>query len=444
MRYRHILGFQIEQSKEKLTNRAGLPILEEYLRVSGLYEKADEILPEPGSNRGFKASRFVRTVLGLLFDGGRYLEEVRQIGSDEAYSEAIGESLAGPDALGDWLRRVGMSKDKPVELLNREFLRSMIPARHWSGLSDGQAGVDEGYTLDIDATKIVSDKGDAHRCYDGTIGYQPLLGVLAESGIIVGYEFRQGNESPAAGLTDFVKGCENNLSEGVKISCVRSDSAGYNSELVNYCEDTGKFFTITGEKRESVRENIGNIPAGEWKPLYDKDGIKTDREVAEYVDAMEKTKTSFRVIVQRWRAKQLELWGEYRYHLIITNLPQEEYSAQDVVHFHNQRGEMESRIGELKYDMMMRYMPCGQYEANAVFFGIGVLGYNIIKFFQRDCLSGRWQRLRIGTIRYRLLNLAGKLVRSGRRLILQICCLPEVFQLLLRVRTRIRLLTSTA
>ena len=54
--------------------------------------------------------------------------------------------------------------------------------------------------------------------------------------------------------------------------------------MVNYCEDTGKFFTITGEKRESVRENIGNIPAGEWKPLYDKDGIKTDREVAEYVE----------------------------------------------------------------------------------------------------------------------------------------------------------------
>ncbi len=36
MNYSHFLGFQIEQSKEKLTNRAGLSVMKEYRRATGL------------------------------------------------------------------------------------------------------------------------------------------------------------------------------------------------------------------------------------------------------------------------------------------------------------------------------------------------------------------------------------------------------------------------
>lgn len=63
-------------------------------------------------------------------------------------------------------------------------------------------------TLDIDATIIEADKGDGTMSYKGIRGYQPLLGIVASNGIVAGSQFRYANESPQAGLVDFIHQCE--------------------------------------------------------------------------------------------------------------------------------------------------------------------------------------------------------------------------------------------
>jgi hypothetical protein len=48
------------------------------------------------------------------------------------------------------------------------------------------------------------------------------------------------------------------------------------------------------------------------------------------------------------------------------------------IHSHSQRGDAsENRIKDLKVGFGMEYMPCGSIRANAVFFAIGVLTYNL-------------------------------------------------------------------
>ena len=57
-------------------------------------------------------------------------------------------------------------------------------------------------------------------------------------------------------------------------------------------------------------------------------------------------------------------------------------SAEEVIKWYNQRGECsENRIKELKIGFGMERMPCGQFEANAVFFRIGVVAYNTWRLF---------------------------------------------------------------
>lgn len=63
----------------------------------------------------------------------------------------------------------------------------------------------------------------------------------------------------------------------------------------------------------------------------------------------------------------------------------------------------------------------GQFEANALFFAIGVLAYNLFKLFEGRVLSSEYRRARACTVRYRFYCVAGKVVRTGRSLCLKVC-----------------------
>jgi len=53
-------------------------------------------------------------------------------------------------------------------------------------------------TFDLDATQIVAEKPEAKWTYKGERGSMPMLGHVAENGLVIGEEFREGNEAPAS------------------------------------------------------------------------------------------------------------------------------------------------------------------------------------------------------------------------------------------------------
>jgi len=66
-----------------------------------------------------------------------------------------------------------------------------------------------------------------------------------------------------------------------------------------------------------------------------------------------------------------------KYTVIATNRIE---SFEQVIKWYNKRGDhSENRIKELKIGFGMERMPCGQFEANAVFFRIGILAYNLFR-----------------------------------------------------------------
>ena len=111
---------------------------------------------------------------------------------------------------------------------------------------------------------------------------------------------------------------------------------------------------------------IAAIPEGEWKTFR-------DGEIAETVHCMNKTEKAFRLIVLR-RPREQDLFEDkslYRYHAIASNRPNED--AAVTMEWYSQRGDAsENRIKDLKVGFGMEYMPCGSFQANAVFFAIGV------------------------------------------------------------------------
>ena len=69
----------------------------------------------------------------------------------------------------------------------------------------------------------------------------------------------------------------------------------------------------------------------------------------------------------------------------------------------------ENRIKDLKIGFGMEYMPCGTFQANATFFAIGVLTYNLYLGFRSVALGKEWERTQVQTVRWRLFQTAGKI-----------------------------------
>ncbi len=72
-------------------------------------------------------------------------------------------------------------------------------------------------------------------------------------------------------------------------------------------------FTITADKDRAVKEVIESIKEEGWEPYH------RDTEIAETVHTMRNSKEAFRLIVQRWRKLQGELFDPepYCYHAIL-------------------------------------------------------------------------------------------------------------------------------
>jgi hypothetical protein len=68
----------------------------------------------------------------------------------------------------------------------------------------------------------------------------PMIGHLAEAGVVIYNEFREGNIAPATQNLEFIQACEARLPKGHRIAHVRLDSAGYQADVFNDCEDTAR------------------------------------------------------------------------------------------------------------------------------------------------------------------------------------------------------------
>jgi len=409
--------FQLKRTEEDITAHAGLTIVSEAYKVLGIKDLVRKMLPEPGSNRGISSEIYVESIILLQSGGGNHLEDIRQIREDKALLKLIEmKTVPSSDAIGDWLRREGntigmMGLNTVGILLVKKTLRKDDHIE---------------FTLDIDATAMESEKKEAKMTYLGFRGYMPILGYIAENGLCIYDEFREGNESPQEGIAEIIRKCKKRIPEGKRIGRFRSDSAAYQGKVINECEgeDDRIIYTITADLDEAVKKNIATIKEEEWKPFIDRDGNETDEEIAEIIHCMERTSKAFRLIVKRKKNMQLDLFHQekYCYYGIATN---GEESAEEVVWIHNGKGNTENYHKELKSGFGVEYLPCGQFTANAFFFRIGVLTYNLIIAIKRLFLSEYWWNKTISSIRWQLIQIAGKVVNHSRRLILKISNIPE-------------------
>jgi hypothetical protein len=414
--------FEIVGTDEPLIARGGLILPYEMARALQLPQVIDEALPPAGSGHGYAPSQFVMPLILMLHGGGKTLEDLRELKGELSLRKLMDmKVMPASCTVGDWLRRTGSDNRGLSGLgkVNDYVVKKILEKDHGTE-----------YTLDQDATIIEAEKDAAQYTYQKEKGYQPFLGFLSELRIIPDDEFRDGNVPAGVGALESLKRCEQKMPQGKRIGYYRADSASYQAAVMNYCfgdQDRKKIlFTITADKDEAVKKAIKAIPEKEWRPFKD------DRQIAETIHTMEKTTEAFRLIVQRWPKLQAELFDPdpYCYHAIATN---REEDATDVVALHNQRGEVENNFKELKHGFGMDWMPCGETQANAVFFRIGVIAYNLFQAMKLLSLPVWWGTATIATVRWRLYQIAARLVYHAHRVLLKLSAAADKINFLQQV-----------
>ena len=425
-----VFPFKIKTTKECLTAHGGLALMAEFSHGIGLRELTDQYLPAPGSNRGFEPSEIVDAVVLMLQGGGRSLEDLRELKSEEGLMKLMGrDKIPEPDTVGDWLRRMGDPAKGQLGLEGLDRVRDKINERVLK-----RDGI-KGYTLDADATEIMGEKADALFTYNGNKGYMPMLGFLYETPVCLLDEFREGNVAPAFGQREFYLQCKDRMPRGKRIGYYRGDSASYQAGLFNQLEEDGVKYGITVDQDRAVKSAIGLIPGGGWK-----DPVKgCGYELAETVHCMNGTKKAFRLVVKREIRRQGELFekeGPYFYHAVATNWLEEEKNTEEVLKWHNQRGQAENFNKELKIGLGMERMPCGQSHANAVFFRIGVIAYNLFIGFKRLSCPESWMKQTIATFRWKMVQVAGRIVKHAGETVLKLMIDLEKLELFKGIRRK--------
>ena len=95
----------------------------------------------------------------------------------------------------------------------------------------------EAATLDMDATLIETHKSEALSCYKGYRAYQPLNTWWAEQGLVVHSEFRDGNVPAGYEQLRVFQEALECLPRGIEQVRLRSDTAGYQHDLLEYCDN---------------------------------------------------------------------------------------------------------------------------------------------------------------------------------------------------------------
>jgi hypothetical protein len=323
--------------------------------------------------------------------------------------------------LGAWLRRMGKRKDSFSALVevNKVLLKSALHKC-------------KGITLDIDATEIISNKTDAEWTYKSNKGFMPMVGHIAETGQVVACDFRAGNASPSRENFEFIQQCERSLPDGCFVQSLRIDAAGYQTKIIRHCDENTIRYAIRAKMNAGVRELLESLSDDVWQPLLDKKGNAIDnQETYRTSNCIGDYEKAFTLVIQRKRIKgQIDInldannTGEeissqgYIYRAIATN--QDDWGDSKIIHWYNQRAEdSENRIKELKLDFGGDTLPCSDFNANALYFLLSTLSYNLFALM-RQLLPIELAHHRAITLRWRLYAMAAKVVKTSRQLYIKL------------------------
>jgi len=495
-----VLGFQY-QSEERATGMtalAGLPAYLDLFEAMGLRRSIGQHVEARGEGQGWSDAQFVSALVLLNLAGGKSVDDLRVLEADPGFAAVLRETeihglsrrerralkrrwrkerqraVPSPSAMFRYLAMFHNEAEEWRRKRGKAFIPQ--PNGHLSGLLGVNGEVvafvqgnspETVATLEMDATLVETHKSKALYCYKKFKAYQPLNVFWAEQELVVHSEFRDGNVPAGHEQLRVLEETLEQLPPGVERVLMRSDSAGYQQKLLKFCGEgqNKRFgvieFAVAADVTEAFKAAVAEVAGQDWSPLHREvngERVKTGQQWAEvcFVPSWaghSKNGPAYRFLAIREPLAQLELpgveaqqqlpfatmdFGDQQRHKLFGLVTNRDLPGEELIWWHRERcGKSEEAHAVMKEDLAGRQLPSWNFGANAAWWAVMILSFNLHSAMKRLALGGGWKTKRLKAIRFALIHLPGRVIRHARRLVIRLPGNHPAFDVLLDARRTI-------
>ena len=416
----------VRADDENGVSDAGLLVAATLGQRLGLAALLREQLTVPGSP-GANPDQKCLTLIHSLLAGGDCIDDVDALRAGST-GAVLGHRVAAPSTVGTFLRAFGFGHARQLDAVTRQLLARAVAAGAHPGLG-GRVIVDIDSTLC--ETYGLGKDGAREVMRTGRRGYHPLLAVIAGTGDIAHARLRRGRSNDATAAPVFIKETISRLRQAGAAGeiVLRADSGFYLHDVIEVCRKNDVRFSIGARMIGGLRTVIEAIPDDAWQPI---DYFLPGAGVAEITwtpfrhdptGREREEQTPVRLLVRRTppteklarNRGQDPLFPVFDYHPIITDRTGDLFELEAD---HRRHAEVELTIRDLKHGMGMSHFPTKSFGGNAAWLILNTIAHNLTRWTTR--LGMELGHVMTKKIRRRVYNVAGRLVRTGRQLILRL------------------------
>jgi hypothetical protein len=492
--------YEADQQGAGMTGMAGIGAYFDLACRSGMVRDIERHVKARKGGQGWTDVETILSLVMLNLVGGECVEDVERLESDKGFCRLLGKALShGLSRKGRRGLKKRWRKEKTRSVPSSSSVFRYLAEFHDSdqeGLrKPGKAFIPEskealkalckvnkgmvGFvqnnravqtaTLDMDATLVETDKADALWCYKGYRWYQPFNTWWAEQGLVLHTEFRDGNVPAGFEQRRVLEEAIDCLPRGITKVRMRSDTAGYQHEVLKYCDrEDNKWcgrieFTVGCDVTPEFKKAVMEIENEDWSVLMKRERsgelTETTREWAEVCfvpNAIGHSKhgCAYRYLAIREPMQdQLMLPGmepyagelpfqtmvkdkvRYKVFGIVSNM---DWNGQELIEWHYERcGRSEQAHSVMKEDLAGGRLPSGDFGENAAWWWIMILAFNLNAALKSLVLGGKWVQKRMKAIRFYLINIPARVIGRSRQLSLHLNAAHPAYTWLLSIRAKI-------
>lgn len=404
-------NFRVNFDGGNLSSDGGLLLLKEFYHKLGVKALLKKHFHTTDS-ASFRIHKDHENLLQMLYQiTGAYFQDdhADSLRNDPVLNAVIGKNaLASQPTLSRFHNRMDAQSLEQLEEIQRIFRGRVYSVEK-----------PEHILFDLDSTLLAAygtQEGEAFNYHYQAHGYHPLLCFDGLTGDLLKVELRPGTQYCSKGAATFMLPLLEEYQRDYPKTALfaRGDSGFATDELYSLFETNGTSYVIR-LKENPVLRRLAEALDSELYDLTREDAVSYAVVYGEFLYKAGSWDYPRRVV-----CKIEKPYGQmlHMHTFVVTNM---DSSPEDLIRFYCKRGQMENFIKECKSGFDMSYVSSSSMIVNANRVQIHALAYNLFNWFRRLTLPESMRKDRIDTVRFKLLKLAARIVRSARYVYIKLC-----------------------
>lgn len=460
-------GVEVVEAAGAVTARGGLPLVVEAMRALGVSRAIKRHVRIRQRARGTDEVAMIEALVMLLAAGGECLDDMAVLRADQGLCRLLDREVPSPDVVRRFLYE--FHDEELIEKSRRERgvgQVAYIPGENAAlrGLAQvnvqlldrvAAQGKSSKATLDHDATIQESHKRESLAHYKGGRGYQPAVIYWAEQDLVVADEYRDGNVPAGMENLRLIARGFASLPATVTGYWFRSDSACYDEDVLKWLANPQRpqgprgeiGFTISADMSEQLRTVCEGVREPRWLLVEERAEESVHWADVEFTPGnWPKAAEPLRYVAVRIRKKQGFLFAagyDTKYLAVVSN--RWELSGAELLRWHwAKAGTIEHVHDVTKNELGAAVPPCGRFGANAAWYRLSLLAYNILSAMKSLVLPAPLSAARPKRLRFVLFTIAGRLISHADKLVFRISHAAERLAGLVEARRRLAALAAAS